>query len=962
MSKYQLIKESYVEEVQSNVKLLKHIKSGARILLLENDDNNKVFTIGFRTPPTNDTGVPHILEHSTLCGSKKFPVKDPFIELLKSSLNTFLNAMTFPDKTIYPVASCNEKDFKNLMEVYMDAVFYPNVYIHEEIFKQEGWHFELESVDSDIIYNGVVYNEMKGAFSSAEQVIDRMTRHYMYPDSPYGVESGGDPDFIPELTYEEFKNFHKRFYSPANSYIILYGNMNMEERLEWMDKEYLSDFDVIETDSEVVYQPTFKQPIDKDIYYPVGKDESLDNKTYYSCGVVIGDYKDDELALAMTILQYTLLSAPGAPLKQAILDAGLGKDIMSSYDSGLLQPTLMIVTKDAPANKLEEFKKVINNTLKQLIENGIDKKSLKAAINYFEFKYRESDFGRAPKGLVFTINALETWLYDENNPTSRLETNKLFKLLKEKVETNYFEELINIYILNNSHKVFVTANPSNTIAEEKELALKQKLKAYKETLSKEELIKLVNDTKALKEYQQEPSSEEDLKKIPLLTKDDIDEKIDSINNIEEELDNVKIIKHDLFTNGIGYLKLCFNTINVPEKLIPYIGLLVSVLGKVNTKHHTYQDLTTEINANTGGISSIVTIVSFPNNNLLPLFTINASSLFEKSEFVVNIIKEIIKESDFTDEKRLYEIIASVKSQIQMRLMGAGHAAAYVRAGSYVRSYLKYQDKVDGIEQYWFIESLEKDFESKKKEIISNLQELLIYIFRKENLIISYTGDNDDYKKYISTLINDLYTENIQKEPYKFVPEIKNEGFKTPSQVQYVARFGNFDNVGDYTGAFLVFGMALRYDYLWTQVRVLGGAYGCMTQTSRQNDIYFVSYRDPNLERTNDVFEKVIEYIENFNPSEEELTKYIIGAIGTLDTPLTPRVKGENDFIYYLKGIKDEDLIKERKEVLNVTIKDIKALKPLLKTVLDQQIICTVGNESKVDSAKQLFKEVKNLFN
>lgn len=962
MSKYQLIKESYIKEVQSNVKFLKHIKSGARILLLENDDNNKVFTIGFRTPPTNDTGVPHILEHSTLCGSKKFPVKDPFIELLKSSLNTFLNAMTFPDKTIYPVASCNEKDFKNLMEVYMDAVFYPNVYIHEEIFKQEGWHYELESVDSDIIYNGVVYNEMKGAFSSAEQVIDRMTRHFMYPDTPYGVESGGDPDFIPELTYEEFKNFHKRFYSPANSYIILYGNMDMEERLEWMDKEYLSDFEEITTDSEVEYQKSFDKPVDKYIYYPVGKEESLENKTYYSCGVVIGNYKNDELALAMTILQYTLLSAPGAPLKQAILDAGLGKDILSSYDSGLLQPALMIVTKDAPENKLEEFKKVINNTLKDLVENGLNKKALKAAINYFEFKYRESDFGRAPKGLVFTINALETWLYDENNPTSRLETNKIFEILNQKVDTSYFEELINIYILNNNHKVFVTASPSNTISEQKELALKEKLKAYKETLSKEELEALVKDTKALKEYQQEPSKEEDLKKIPLLTKDDIDDFVEPINNIEEEIDNVKVVKHDIFTNGIGYLRLYFNTINVPNKLIPYIGLLSKVLGKMNTKKHTYQDLTTEINANTGGINTGVTVVSLKNNECLPLFSITASSLFEKSEFVIAIIKEIIKESDFTDKKRLYEIIAGTKSQMQMQLMGAGHAAAYTRSGSYVRSYLKYQDEVDGINQYWFIEALEKDFQNKKNEIIANLKQLLIYIFRKENLIISYTGDNDSYKTYISNLINDLYNEEIVKEPFEFVPNIKNEGFKTPSQVQYVARFGNFEKVGDYTGAFLVFGMALRYDYLWTQVRVLGGAYGCMSQTSRQKDIYFVSYRDPNLERTNDVFEKVVDYIDSFNPTEEELTKYIIGAIGTLDEPLTPRVKGDTDFIYYLKGITHEDLVKERKEVLNVTLNDIKALKPLLKEVLAQQIICTVGNETKVDNAKSLFKEVKNLFN
>ena len=409
MKKYELIKEKYIEEVASNVKLLKHIKSGARILLFENKDENKVFSVGFRTPPTDDTGVPHILEHSTLCGSKKFPVKDPFIELLKGSLNTFLNAMTYPDKTVYPVASCNDKDFANLMEVYMDAVFYPNVYLHEEIFKQEGWHYELENVDADIIYNGVVYNEMKGAFSSPEQVVMRESRHALFPDTTYGVESGGDPEFIPNLTYEAFKNFHHRFYSPANSYIIMYGNMNMEEKLNWLDEEYLSKFDVIKVDSHIDYQKPFTTPIHEEIFYPVGKDESLENKTYYSYNAVIGTYEDAKLNLAFQILNYALLEAPGAPLKQAIIDAGIGSDILSDFDSGLLQPVLSIIVKDAQSGKEQVLDEVINKTLKELVTKGIDKKSIQAAINYYEFKYREADFGGAPKGLVDGLNAMETW-------------------------------------------------------------------------------------------------------------------------------------------------------------------------------------------------------------------------------------------------------------------------------------------------------------------------------------------------------------------------------------------------------------------------------------------------------------------------------------------------------------------------------------------------------------------------
>lgn len=959
---YKLIKQKFIEEVNSDVYLLKHIKSGARILLLSNDDDNKVFTIGFRTPPTDSTGVPHILEHSTLCGSKKFPVKDPFIELLKSSLNTFLNAMTFPDKTIYPVASCNDLDFHNLMEVYMDAVFYPNVYKYEEIFKQEGWHYELESIDAELIYNGVVYNEMKGAFSSAEQVLMRESRHALFPDTTYGVESGGNPDFIPDLTYEDFKNFHKRFYSPANSYIILYGNMNMEEKLKWLNDEYLSNFDIVETNSLIEFQKEFKEPIDYKITYPVGKEDSLDNKTYYAYNAVIGNALDNELSFAFTILSYVLLDAPGAPLKQALLDAGLGKDVMSSYDSGMLQPTIMVGVKDAPNNKEQQFKEVIKTTLKEIVNNGIDKKSLQSAINYFEFKYRESDFGRAPKGLVFTINALETWLYDEENPFSRLETNEVFNSLKEKANTSYFESLIEKYLINNNHIAYVTASPSNTISEEKEQALKQKLAAYKASLSKEELEKLVEDTKNLKIYQSTPSTKEQLATIPLLTRDDIDDHVEPIINEIETIDNVQFIKHDIFTNGIGYLKLMFDTTYLPHELIPYLGLLTKVLGVVDTKEHSYQELVKDININTGGITTSMMVISKENNKVTPYFVIDARALYNKMDFVFKTIKEIITSSILNNEKRLYEIIAECKSQMQMYLMQAGHVASLVRAGSYTRSNMYYKDLVEGIAYYEFIENIEKNFATKKNDIINNLLTTIETIFQKDNLLISYTANNFDVTKYIPTFISSLYNKEIKKEEFVFTPNIKNEGFKTPSQIQYVSRYGNFNDKGDYTGAFNVFGMALRYDYLWTNVRVLGGAYGCMSQASRNKDIYFASYRDPNLEKTMEVYENIPSYIDTFNPTDEELMKYIIGAIGMLDEPLSPKAKGERSLMLYLQNISIDTLIKERNQVLNVTLDDIKALKPLFEEVLNNNTLCVIGNENKIEQNKTMFKEIKNLFN
>lgn len=960
MKKYELIKEKYIEEVASNVKLLKHIKSGARILLFENNDENKVFSVGFRTPPTDDTGVPHILEHSTLCGSKKFPVKDPFIELLKGSLNTFLNAMTYPDKTVYPVASCNDKDFANLMEVYMDAVFYPNVYLHEEIFKQEGWHYELENVDADIIYNGVVYNEMKGAFSSPEQVVMRESRHALFPDTTYGVESGGDPEFIPNLTYEAFKNFHHRFYSPANSYIIMYGNMNMEEKLNWLDEEYLSKFDVIKVDSHIDYQKPFTTPIHEEIFYPVGKDESLENKTYYSYNAVIGTYEDAKLNLAFQILNYALLEAPGAPLKQAIIDAGIGSDILSDFDSGLLQPVLSIIVKDAQSGKEQVLDEVINKTLKELVTKGIDKKSIQAAINYYEFKYREADFGGAPKGLVYGLNAMETWLYDDNDPFTKLEYNAQFSSLKEELNTNYYEELINKYLLNNNHVAYVTVSPSNTLGAEKEQALKEKLVAYKASLTKEELEKLVNDTKALKEYQATPSTLEELATIPLLTREDIDDKVEPLYNEEQVLDGVKVLKHNVETNGIGYLNFCFNTKDVPNELIPYVGLLQNVLGYVDTTKYTYQNLTQDININTGGINPRTKIISIGDNDVLPLFVFETKALYDKIPFVFDTVKEIITSSKLNNKRRLMEILGENKSQRQMMLMGRGHVASMNRAFSYIRSSSYYNELVDGISEYQFIEDLCLNFETKYEEIITNMEKVIKLIFRKENLIISYTATNNAYDKYLTDFVNSLYKEEVQKGKFEFTPNLLNEGFRTPSTVQYVARVGNFKEVGNYTGAFQVFAMALRYDYLWMQVRVLGGAYGCMSNFTRNGNVYFVSYRDPNLEKTMDVYMNVPNYIDSFNPSTDDLTKYIIGAIGMLDTPLSPKDKGARSFLAYLQNVTYEDLKQERHEVLNVTLDDIKALKPLIEKALNDNALCVIGNENKIEDSK-IFKEKKNLF-
>ena len=741
---YKLIKNEFIKEINTNATLLEHIKSGARVLLLENDDENKVFQIGFKTPPTDDTGVPHIMEHSTLCGSKKFPVKEPFVELLKGSLNTFLNAMTFSDKTIYPVASCNDKDFANLMEVYLDAVFYPNVYIHEEIFKQEGWHYELDSLNSDIRYNGVVYNEMKGAFSSPNQVVARASNNSLFPDTAYGTESGGDPEFIPDLTYDAFKNFHAKFYHPSNSYISLYGNFNAEERLDYLDKEYLSKFDKINVESFIPFQTPFKEHKEVNIEYPVGRDEEMTNKTFYTFNAVIGKYNDLELINAFEILTHILINMPGAPLKEALLKAGLAKSIRGGFDNEILQPVFSVMASNAKENALDEFKGIIKDTLNAICENGIDKKIIEAAINYYEFQYREGDFGGYPKGLMYEIKAYSTWLYDDNDPFGSLEFDKYFKSLREKVGTDYFINLIKEYLLDNNHVSFVVCSPSKTLNEERETKLKEKLSNFKATLSKDDLDKMIKDTVALKKYQATPNTEEELSTIPLLSKEDLKENLPKIENEELILDDVKVLKHNYETNGINYFKFAFDCSDVNNELVPYLGLLSNLLGAIDTKNYKYQDLAIEVMINSGGIYS--NVETYQNGDLFkPYFEVSAKVLPEKISFAYDYVKEIIISSNFDDKNHLHELISMFKTNESMRVLGRGHIVAARHALSYYNISASFDEYSTGINYYKFLEELDNDFDNRYDSLVKKLEEVMQLVFRKENLIINYTGNNESYK-------------------------------------------------------------------------------------------------------------------------------------------------------------------------------------------------------------------------
>lgn len=973
LTAYELIQKKDLSDLKSEGVLLKHKKSGARVLLMQNDDENKVFAIGFRTPPSDSTGVPHIMEHSVLCGSKAFPVKDPFVELVKGSLNTFLNAMTYPDKTVYPVASCNDKDFQNLMHVYMDAVFYPNIYQSDKTFRQEGWSYKLDDPDGELTVSGVVYNEMKGAFSSPEGVLDRVILNSLFPDTSYANESGGDPEAIPDLTYEQFLDFHRKYYHPSNSYIYLYGDMDMEEKLNWLDENYLSDFEQIDVDSEIKYQEPFAEMQEIIREYSIASDENEEDNTYLSYNKVIATSLDEKLYLAFQILDYALLSAPGAPLKKALLDAGIGKDIMGSYDNGVYQPVFSVISKNANLDEKERFVNVIENTLWDIVENGIDQKALRAGINYHEFRFREADFGNYPRGLMYGLQLFDSWLYDEDKPFIHIEAIPTFEFLKSQVGTGYFEELIRQYLLENTHGAIVIIRPERgrTARVDKEYA--EKLKAYKESLTEAEIVQLVRETKELEAYQEEESAPEDLAKIPVLKREDISREIAPVYNKEMEVRGIKTVLHEVETNGIGYVTLMFDLSGIEEQMLPYVGILQSVLGIIDTENYDYGALFNEINVHTGGIGTSLElyadVTKVKEKEFRAVFEMKGKALYPKMDILLRMMREILMESKLDDKKRLKEILAMLRSRLQMSFLSSGHTTAALRALSYTSPIAKFKDDTDGIGYYEVVKAIEEDFDDRADELINNLKKISEKIFRADNLMISYTSSEDgvDFLNKaaveIKNSLNDRTSVGLPEEETRCILHCKkrNEGIKTSSKVQYVARVGNFIDGGmSYTGALQILKVILSYDYLWQNVRVKGGAYGCMSNFNRIGEGYLISYRDPNLRKTLEIYEGVVEYLKSFDVEDRDMNKFIIGTISNIDRPMNPAAKGNRSMNLYMNHVTEEMIREEREQILTASQEDIRALAGVVEAMLKEDLLCVIGSEEKIEEEKDLFMEIRTL--
>ncbi len=963
---YDIKEQRDIPDLNSKGAVLQHKKSGAKVVVLKNDDPNKVFYIGFRTTPDNSTGVAHIMEHTVLCGSRKFPVKDPFVELVKGSLNTFLNAMTYPDKTVYPVASCNDADFQNLMDVYLDAVFYPNIFKEKKIFMQEGWHYELDDKDAELKINGVVYNEMKGAFSSPDDVLDRAILNTLFPDNTYANESGGDPDNIPDLTYEEYLQFHKKYYHPSNSYIYLYGDMDFEEKLNWLDEAYLSAFDYQSVDSEIKEQKPFEKPVDVVKEYSITSDESEENNTYLSYNAVVGNVLDKEKYIAFQILDYALCSAPGAPLKQLLTDKGIGTEIYSVYDNGVYQPYFSVVAKNAEYEQKEEFVQTVEGELKRLVKDGVSKKSLTAALNYFEFKYREADFGSYPKGLMYGLQMFDSWLYDANSPFMHVEANDTYASLRNKIDTDYFEQLIQVYLLDNNHKSVVCVVPKPGLNAEKDRKLAQQLADYKAMLTESQITKLVEETEALKEYQESEDASEDIAKIPMLKREDLKKEAEPFVLEVMEHEGTKVLFHNLFTNQVSYIRLVFPVDGIEEKDLFTLGILKAVWGLMDTKHFGYADFFNEIFMHTGGIAPVVnTYANAKDDEKFRLHVeCKAKALYGQADKAFDLMEELLLCSDFSDKKRLREILEETKSKVEANMQSSGHVAAELRAASYFNKTAYIEEQMRGIAFYRKLTALVTDFENQADALIGDLQNLVEKICRPKEFCVDYTGTKEGLEEVCARIPSckaKLFTTEVEHKELCIEPKAYNEGFKTSGQVQYVCRCGNYKEKGlPYHGALRVLKVMMGYEYLWLNVRVKGGAYGCMTNYQKTGESYFVSYRDPNLKETLDVYQRAADFIRNFDADERTMTKYVIGAISDKDVPLTPQTKGNRSMSAYFAEYDFAMEQKERNELLATNPETIRSLAAYIEAFMEQDHICVIGSEEKIKENSDLFAHTENL--
>ena len=956
---FTLVKKKFVEEINAECLLFIHNKSGAQLLKVANDDPNKMFNIAFKTASENDWGTPHIMEHSVLNGSKNFPVKSPFDVLLKGSLNTFLNAMTGKDITTYPVASMNDKDYFNLMHVYLDAVFNPLIYSDPKILQQEGWHYELDSPEGLLTYKGVVYNEMKGAYSSPQRELSYQTFKNLFPDNAYGFESGGYPAAIPKLTNDYFINFHKKYYHPSNSYILLYGNADLNKELEFIDREYLSSYDAMNEKVEIPLQRTFDAIKEAEETYPVQIGAPTANQTFLSLNFVVGSSADRTLCMTFDVLTQALVNHESAPIRLALQEAGIGRNVHASFQE-MQQNVFQITVQNANPEDKARFREIVFNTLQDVAAKGVDRTMAEGIINRMEFNLKEGD--SAQKGLMCLMMTYQPWFF-ANDPFLGLEFNKPLAEVKKALDTNLLESTINKHLLSNKHALLMVLKPEPGLQAKLEAATNEELNLFKAGLDSEQIDRIVSQTTELLEHQLREDTPEALASIPMLELADIKKEIEWYPINEKSVTGVPILHYNDFTNDIIYTNLYFDLNVLPQELIPYASLLNSLLGKLGTQNYSFGELNNELNIHTGGFNTFISNM-YENQSddlFVPKFQVTAKAVTAKSAKLIDLITEILTKTDFNDTDRLKEMIIRHQASVDANFKNNGLNYALTRLQSYYSNSGMFNELTNGLEYYRFVTHLSKNFDQNAEEIKAKLNETAQQLFSKNTLIGGVTCNEKEYETFstdIKKLIASLPENGGLKKEWKFELEKKNEGLLTASKVQYVVKGFDIKKLGmEYNGKMQVLNQVLSTDWLQNQVRVIGGAYGGFSGFSSNGNVYFASYRDPNLSETIDNFNNSTNFLKEFKADEKTMTRFIIGTISNLDQPLNVADKGAVAFKRYFEKITPEILQAEREAILSTSSEDIKSLSAMVEKILNQNAVCVYGNEDKIKENKTLFSNL-----
>jgi presequence protease len=962
---FKLTSQKFMDEIQSKVLIFTHIKSGAKLIFLQNEDDNKVFSIAFKTPADNNTGVNHIIEHSVLDGSSNYPVKSPFLEIGKRSLSTFLNAYTAADRTVYPVASRNEKDFNNLMGIYLDAVFYPNVLKDKRIFLQEAGHYDLASSDSDLNYKGVVYNEMRGDLSSPSSLLTKEITESLFPDTQYRYNSGGAPEEIPNLTWLKLKDTYNKNYHPSNSFIYLYGNIKIKPTLQFINNKYLNKFTIKKVNNILAMQKPFKKPRVLITNYPIDKSANPAKKAFLSLNFVIDKFTNKDTSVAFMFLNYLLLGNNGSPLKSALLHNSIGSNVYGKVNLDGLQTTYSIIAENADVNQRFKFQKIILDTLNNLIKHGMNNSNVSALIHSYEISFKAGRLD-ANRGLNYNNMVITSWTYG-GDPLMYLSFDSSIKKIKNSVSNGYFQSLISKYLINNKLCSLVALKPVPGLAEKTAAETKAKLKRIKSILSAKDIQNLIKQSVSLREWQSTPNSKQALLTLPSLAITDIDKKAELVPMKVKSVNGVKLLTHSLFTNKIIYSDMYFDTTGIPQGKLPYLYLLSSLLGELNTQNYGYMQLIDKVNGCLGDLRFAPYAITKYNdlNTYFPKLDVSFYTLASDLPEAFDTINEIINSTKFDNLPLIKQYIKRIRSSMDNNIVDAGIQIVDSRLQSYYSEFGRYND-MSLLPYYNFITDLDNNFGIRSNEIKKNLKEVSSIVFNKKNMTASVTCDSDLYATYaknFNAYTHKLGSSDVKPERYKFNSTVRNEGYMSTSQVQYIAKGYDINRLGyRYSGKMEVLSNIINGAYIWNKVRELGGAYGGAFRISSTGKAEFISWRDPNLKETMDIFNKSGEFIKYYALSDKDLTDYIISTIGGLDKPMSPSEKGKTSDLCFFSGLTQAIIQNQRDEILSTTVQDIKSFGDMLSKITAQNEFCIFGSKTKIMDNKGIFNKIINVGN